>query len=189
MQPEGSQKQLVNLILSQPNPLSTITHYIYGIYVSMCSYKLTVVLISRILSLLYSQIKSNFIRFWKIHHHIKYSLNLCQHCIEHKDLQNSFQTFLAWRMFNLIKGNMLPDLVIAITDMYKSYRCNRTFRPIALWYVETPTFSKLSAHRWRWGCQPYAPAALAPPPPQENFWYSFLSEAESTPGPQCDWKD
>jgi hypothetical protein len=35
-------------------------------------------------------------------------------------------------------------------------------------------------------CQPYAPAALYP---QEDSWYSFLLEAESTPGPQCSWKD
>jgi hypothetical protein len=25
--------------------------------------------------------------------------------------------------------------------------------------------------------------------PQDDTWYSFLSEAESTPGPQCSWKD
>jgi hypothetical protein len=25
--------------------------------------------------------------------------------------------------------------------------------------------------------------------PQEDFWYSFLLEAESTPGPYCGWKD
>jgi hypothetical protein len=25
--------------------------------------------------------------------------------------------------------------------------------------------------------------------PQEDAWYSFLLEAESTPGPQCGWKD
>jgi hypothetical protein len=30
------------------------------------------------------------------------------------------------------------------------------------------------------GSQPYAPASLYP---QEDFWYSFLLEAESTPGP------
>jgi hypothetical protein len=29
-------------------------------------------------------------------------------------------------------------------------------------------------------CQPYKPAALYP---QEDSWYSFLVEAESTPGP------
>jgi hypothetical protein len=32
-----------------------------------------------------------------------------------------------------------------------------------LWDIEAPTFSRQSAHRWRWGCQPYAPAALYPP--------------------------
>ena len=36
------------------------------------------------------------------------------------------------------------------------------------------------------GCQPYAPAALTP---RKYSWYSFLLEAESTPGPQCDRKD
>jgi hypothetical protein len=25
--------------------------------------------------------------------------------------------------------------------------------------------------------------------PQEDPWYSFLLEADSTPGPQCGWKD
>jgi hypothetical protein len=61
----------------------------------------------------------------------------------------------------------------------KSYPCNRPWRPLALWDVEAPTFSRHSAHRWRWGCQPYAPAALCP---QEDSWHLFLLEAESTPG-------
>ena len=30
------------------------------------------------------------------------------------------------------------------------------------------------------GCQPYAPAAFTP---RKYFWYSFLLESESTPGP------
>jgi hypothetical protein len=34
----------------------------------------------------------------------------------------------------------------------KSCPCNRLWRPIELWDVETPTFSRQSAHRWRWGC-------------------------------------
>jgi hypothetical protein len=58
------------------------------------------------------------------------------------------------------------------------YPCNRPWRPIGLWDVEAPTFSRQSAHWWRWGCQPYALAALYP---QQNSWYSFLLEAESTP--------
>jgi hypothetical protein len=39
-----------------------------------------------------------------------------------------------------------------------------------LWEVEGSTFYGQSAHRWRWGCQPYAPAALCP---QEDSWYSI----------------
>jgi hypothetical protein len=45
---------------------------------------------------------------------------------------------------------------------------NRPWRPIGLWDVEALTFSRQSAHRWRWSCQPYAPAALYP---QEHSWY------------------
>jgi hypothetical protein len=41
--------------------------------------------------------------------------------------------------------------------------CKRPWRLIGLWEVEAPTFSRQSAHRWRWGCQSYAPAALYPP--------------------------
>jgi hypothetical protein len=40
--------------------------------------------------------------------------------------------------------------------------------------------SSQSAHGWRWGCQPHAPAALYP---DVDFWYSFLLQAESTPEP------
>jgi hypothetical protein len=42
---------------------------------------------------------------------------------------------------------------------------------MVLWDVEAPTFSRQSAHRWQWGCQPYAPAALYP---DEDFWHAFL---------------
>jgi hypothetical protein len=62
----------------------------------------------------------------------------------------------------------------------QSYPYNRPWRPIGLWEVEVPTFSKQSAHRWWWGCQPHTPAALCL---REDSWYSFLLEAESTPGP------
>jgi hypothetical protein len=40
----------------------------------------------------------------------------------------------------------------------KLYPCNRPCRPIGLWDIEAPIFSVQSAHRWRWGCQPYAQA-------------------------------
>jgi hypothetical protein len=32
-----------------------------------------------------------------------------------------------------------------------------------LWDVKALTFSRQSAHRWRWGCQPHEPATLYPP--------------------------
>jgi hypothetical protein len=43
------------------------------------------------------------------------------------------------------------------------YPCNRPWRPIGLWEIEAPTFYTQSAHRWWWGYQPHAPAALYPP--------------------------
>jgi hypothetical protein len=51
--------------------------------------------------------------------------------------------------------------------------------------VKAPTLVRQTANRWRQGCQPYAPAALYP---QVSFifkdsLYSFLLEADSTPGP------
>jgi hypothetical protein len=33
----------------------------------------------------------------------------------------------------------------------KTIPCERPWRPIGLWDVEAPTFSRQSAHRWRWG--------------------------------------
>jgi hypothetical protein len=51
--------------------------------------------------------------------------------------------------------------------------------------VKAPTLLRQTANRWRQGCQPYAPAALLPPGffVFKDSWYSFLLEAESTPGP------
>jgi hypothetical protein len=41
-----------------------------------------------------------------------------------------------------------------------SYPCKRPWRPIGLWDVEDPILCSQSAHRWRLGCQFYAPAHL-----------------------------
>jgi hypothetical protein len=53
--------------------------------------------------------------------------------------------------------------------------------------VKDPTLSRQSVHRWRQGCQPYAPTALYSPETLLflRFWYSFLLEAEYTPGPSA----
>jgi hypothetical protein len=41
--------------------------------------------------------------------------------------------------------------------------CNRPWRPVGLWDIEAPTFSRQLADRWWWGCLPYVPAAPLPP--------------------------
>jgi hypothetical protein len=67
-----------------------------------------------------------------------------------------------------------------------SYPCNKPWKPMGLFDVENPTFSRQSAHRLRRGCQPYALAALYP---QDGSWYLFLLETESTPGPWWGWNE
>jgi hypothetical protein len=65
-----------------------------------------------------------------------------------------------------------------------SYPRNRLWRPVGLCDVEDPTLSSQSAHRWRQDCQHCAPAALYSPETLLllYFCYSFLLEAEWTPG-------
>jgi hypothetical protein len=60
--------------------------------------------------------------------------------------------------------NTLPsDMNLHLTTCRKSYPCNRPWRPIELWVVEVPTFSRKSANRWWWDTQPYTLTALYPP--------------------------
>jgi hypothetical protein len=47
----------------------------------------------------------------------------------------------------------------AATQTKYFYPCNRTWRPIELWDIEAPKFSRQLLHRWRW-YQPYAPSTL-----------------------------
>jgi hypothetical protein len=79
-------------------------------------------------------------------------------------------------------GPLNRVIVALLYDALKrqSWLCNRLWRPIGLWDIEAPTFSGQSAHRWQSDCRPHAPAALYT---WEDFWYSFLLEAKSTPGP------
>jgi hypothetical protein len=62
----------------------------------------------------------------------------------------------------------------------KSYPCNRLWRPIGLWDVEAPTFSP--DIRLTDGSKVVSLTHRPPLTPQEDSWYSFLLEAESTPG-------
>jgi hypothetical protein len=51
--------------------------------------------------------------------------------------------------------------------------------------LRLPDFKTVGTSSWQ-GCQPYAPAAFTP---RKYSWYSFLLEAESTPGPLCGRKE
>jgi hypothetical protein len=76
------------------------------------------------------------------------------------------QTYLASGASGSILGFLpeMPRHYVKIGNAWnylkKSYPCNRLRRPTGLWDVEAPIFSKQSAQRWGWGCQPYAPADL-----------------------------
>jgi hypothetical protein len=39
------------------------------------------------------------------------------------------------------------------------------------------------------GSKVVSPMHRSPLPPKKYSWYTFLLEAESTPGPYCGWKD
>jgi hypothetical protein len=69
-------------------------------------------------------------------------------------------------MVRFLSAHMAPTVVsvyLSIIITKWSYPCNKPWRPTGLWDVEAPTFCYThSAQRWRWGCQPYAPASLYP---------------------------
>jgi hypothetical protein len=60
------------------------------------------------------------------------------------------------RVWQIDGETLLPIIYVYIKK--QRYPFNGPWRPIRLWDVEAPTFSRQSAHRWRRVCQPYAPA-------------------------------
>jgi hypothetical protein len=52
------------------------------------------------------------------------------------------------------------------------------WRPMGLWDVEAPTFYRQLADMAM-----KSASRAGRPYPQEDYWYSFLLEAESSPGP------
>jgi hypothetical protein len=52
-------------------------------------------------------------------------------------------------------------------------------------WLSFPNFNTTGTWRWQ-GCHPYAPAPFTP---RKDFWFSFLLEAEITPGPKWGLKD
>jgi hypothetical protein len=99
------------------------------------------------------------------------------------DVYQEFPFKIRYEFFSLSYPSHIPSsrnrsFTILQCKRY-SYPCNRSWRAIGLRDIEAPTSSRQSAHRWRWGYQPYARSALYP---QEDSQYSFRLEAESTSG-------
>jgi hypothetical protein len=67
----------------------------------------------------------------------------------------------------------------------KSFPATGLDRPLGFLEVEAPEFLG-NRHMKVVRPKPYAPAVFTP---RKDSWYSFLLEAESTPGPQCDRRD
>jgi hypothetical protein len=64
--------------------------------------------------------------------------------------------------------------------------CTGLDRSLGFQEFLAPRICRQSAHE---GGKVVSPTHRPPLPPREDTWYSFLLEAESTPGPQCGRKD
>jgi hypothetical protein len=92
----------------------------------------------------------------------------------HPQSSSVFTAYFLKIYFNILFSFMRRFSTWPLTFRLYSYPCNRPWRPIGLWKVEVPTFSRHSDRRWCWGCQPYAAAALYL---QEDSWYLFFVRA------------
>jgi hypothetical protein len=64
-----------------------------------------------------------------------------------------------WRHVDIALTGVLEERIASIFKVERKEE-----NPRARNQRKVPTFSRQSAHRWRHGCQPYAPAALYPHP-------------------------
>jgi hypothetical protein len=84
-----------------------------------------------------------------------------------------------WTLIQLVETRNFPlpwklnrlSMFLFVLCEWWSYLCDRPWRPIGLWDVETPTFSRQLSRRWRWGFQPHTSDISLP---QEDSLYSFL---------------
>jgi hypothetical protein len=99
------------------------------------------------------RIDQNFRAAQFIHNWFKDSYMLCAYRIANVD--NTKIKVISYTKPHLLLPILTPQYLLLCFS-------NRSWRPIGVWEVEAPTSSRQSAHRWRQGCQPYAPAALYP---------------------------
>jgi hypothetical protein len=72
-------------------------------------------------------------------------------------------SLVTWTVVSLTAAKFKPLIFPTQVWVWLWVLCYDRWRPVVLWDVEAPTLSRQSAHRWPWGCQPYAPAALYSP--------------------------
>jgi hypothetical protein len=96
-------------------------------------------------------------RFGVFHQRLLLKRNMCSIA----NYRNPFVSQLS--IIILVNISRILSLFEIKIKLNGSYPCNRLWRPIGLKDVEAPTFSRQSAYIWRWGCHPYAPAAIYPP--------------------------
>jgi hypothetical protein len=100
---------------------------------------------------------------------IFWNMTLCRPCSACYMLHTSFliALFLLLKMESIFSSETwcyIPEDITLqqFTCKKKRCPCNRSWRSIGVWDIEAPTSSTQSAHRRRWGCQPYAPVGLYP---------------------------
>jgi hypothetical protein len=76
-----------------------------------------------------------------------------------------------WQQYLSIKIYIRDE----IKSILKNYPSTRPWRPIVLWDVKTPTFSRQLAHSWQWGCQSYVLGTLYPQEDSVQNLFTFLS--------------
>jgi hypothetical protein len=130
-------------------------------------------------------IKGDIFSFRIVWHQIKYKFNKnikYEFQVKFQELLHLFFNIkvICTQIIYLLKLQHMTADMTSYCKRY-SYPCNRTWRPIGLWDVEAPKFCL--DIRLTDGSKVVSPTRRLPFTPQENCWYSFLLEAESTPGP------
>jgi hypothetical protein len=100
-----------------------------------------------------------------------------------------FSTFFAQLKWDYIIIRLGYSISINIDDNVDKIICKKTkvklslyrsWKPLGLWEVEAPTFSDIQLTDSGKVVSPMRQPLFTP---QEDSWYSFLLEAELTPGP------